>query len=302
MAEIVVEDQGCDIQRGRQSTLFEPLRAGAESQGPGLGLALVGQLVAAQSGMIEADSEPGRGSRFTVRLTLASPAPGNAESTELAAAGPADAATATVLVIEDNDDMREYLRQLLAPSYRCIVAPDAGAGLALARKEMPDLVLSDVMLPGRDGFEVCRELQFDGGPSRADAASGRFSGSHPAQQPRGCCTRHPRQAQSWRHAAVVPRRSRFRQPGRPDDGQPRRWIRAQGRTAGIRRPGRTKALPPVPRAGACHGFGTTVPAGCWSARSKPKPGAPWRVTACSCTSRIPGSAACPRRCWRSCMA
>jgi DNA-binding response OmpR family regulator/sugar lactone lactonase YvrE len=68
---------------------------------------------------------------------------------------------ATVLIVEDNDDMREYLRAALAPRYRCLLASDGAHGVRLALEELPDIVISDVMLPGQDGYAVCREIKGD---------------------------------------------------------------------------------------------------------------------------------------------
>jgi|GEM_PF-269279 len=67
----------------------------------------------------------------------------------------------TVLVVDDNADVRSYVRRWLEPAYRVLEAADGAAGLALARERLPDLVLSDVMMPGIDGNRLCRELKED---------------------------------------------------------------------------------------------------------------------------------------------
>jgi CheY-like chemotaxis protein len=91
------------------------------------------------------------------------PAPGPSEDAEAAEPLQSDPPgwDATVLVIEDNDDMRAYLGELLAPRYHCLLAADGEQGLRLATEESPDLVVSDVMLPGQDGYQVCRALKSD---------------------------------------------------------------------------------------------------------------------------------------------
>ena len=173
-AEFLVEDTGCGIEPERLGQLFEPSPAGPavadRDAEEGLGLALVGQLVQAQGGSVGVESEPGVGSRFWVRLPLANvaparvePAPGPSEDAEAAGllqSGP-PGRDATVLVIEDNDDMRAYLGALLATHYRCLLAGDGEQGLSLALEESPDLVVSDLMLPGQDGYQVCRALKSD---------------------------------------------------------------------------------------------------------------------------------------------
>src|SRR5688572_21021237 len=69
----------------------------------------------------------------------------------------------TILVIDDEDRIVEICRDyLVAAGFNVIVASDGPGGLALARKEQPHLVVLDLMLPGMDGIDVCRELRRDG--------------------------------------------------------------------------------------------------------------------------------------------
>ncbi len=65
----------------------------------------------------------------------------------------------TVLVVDDNSDVRAYIRSHLETSYRIAEAADGKQGISLARQLLPDLVISDVMMPGTDGYQLCRELR-----------------------------------------------------------------------------------------------------------------------------------------------
>ncbi len=67
----------------------------------------------------------------------------------------------TVLVVDDHPDLRAYVRSHLEESYRVVEAGDGAAGLAQARRHLPDVVVSDVMMPEMDGFELCRNLRED---------------------------------------------------------------------------------------------------------------------------------------------
>lgn len=67
----------------------------------------------------------------------------------------------TILVIDDNDDMRRYLRTLLADKFYVLEAADGQSGLKLARESVPDLVVSDVMMPVMDGLQLCKQLKED---------------------------------------------------------------------------------------------------------------------------------------------
>ena len=184
---VAVANTGSYIPPSEQAHVFDRFRqlaGGPHVGGSGIGLALVKELVALQSGDITLSSDPDRGTCFTVNLPLfVAPPPGASaepaedplvpEGTAVAAAraeiGPlddseADAASAaapSVLVIEDNADLRAFVVQELVSRYRVREAPDGEQGLATALAEIPDLVVSDVMMPGLDGFELCGRLKDD---------------------------------------------------------------------------------------------------------------------------------------------
>jgi CheY-like chemotaxis protein len=67
----------------------------------------------------------------------------------------------TVMVIDDNDDLREYIKNLLCANYYVLEASDGKRGLDLAREYVPDLVISDIMMPVMDGLEFCNKLKSD---------------------------------------------------------------------------------------------------------------------------------------------
>jgi signal transduction histidine kinase/streptogramin lyase/CheY-like chemotaxis protein len=183
-ATISVTDTGRGIAPERLPHIFEPFeRAHDEAEripGSGLGLALVHELATAHGGKVEVESTPGRGSTFRVTLPAAVVAAGTvvepmgpSEEARLevaalrAAHDPTQPAPATaesghsVLVIEDNADMRAYLRQVLGGLYSVDFAEDGEAGLERAYATVPDLIVCDVMLPRKDGFEVCHALKSD---------------------------------------------------------------------------------------------------------------------------------------------
>ena len=128
--------------------------------GLGLGLYLVRSLVELHGGTVEVQSGGSRrGAEFTVRLPLAAgDAPARAVVRDpLSGAGPR-----RVLVIEDNTDAAEMLRDLLTgAAHEVEVAPDGQAGVARARALRPDLVLCDIGLPLMDGYAVARALRGD---------------------------------------------------------------------------------------------------------------------------------------------
>jgi len=169
-------------------------------EGTGIGLALVQELVRLHGGAITVDSVPGEGTAFTVRIPLGrahlpadriSSGDGNAARTATSVSGalaftaeaqrwlpddsdasfggvrPDDERSlalerARVLVADDNADMRDYAARLLrAQGWVVETVADGTAALAAARRDPPDLVLSDVMMPGLDGFGLLRALRAD---------------------------------------------------------------------------------------------------------------------------------------------
>jgi signal transduction histidine kinase/DNA-binding NarL/FixJ family response regulator len=179
-----VSDTGRGIDASELPHIFEPFRRGNDDAehipGSGIGLALVHELVTAHGGQVQVESTPGVGSTFRVLLPLAvvratqsDIAAVASEDAQLAvaamSAGNGAAATggalalkeASVLVIEDNPDMRLYLGQVLGGTFQLEFASDGDAGLEAAFREVPDLVVCDIMLPGKDGYEVCNALKTD---------------------------------------------------------------------------------------------------------------------------------------------
>ncbi|MEV6591074.1 SpoIIE family protein phosphatase [Streptomyces acidicola] len=166
-------------------------------EGSGIGLALVKDLVQQHSGTIGVNSRPGQGTTFTVEIPFGTahlPRPSAADRVRTGAApGPSRQATAYVqeaygwatdggpllrteqepgtgaptgreprprlLIADDNRDMRDYLYDLLHTEYDVRLVPDGRAALAAVAESAYDLVLTDAMMPGMDGFELVRALR-----------------------------------------------------------------------------------------------------------------------------------------------
>lgn len=183
MTEIVVIDSGFGIPAEAQSTVFErfaQLDEGTRQGGTGIGLALAKELAELHGGTIDLESIPDQGSTFTVRLPLEEVdvsevtssliphiedlpiggdgygAPGRLPSK---GTSEHDDDRTTILLIEDNDDVRAYVRRSLEERYRILEALDGEGGLQQARAELPDLIVSDVMLPRMSGYDVVRRLK-----------------------------------------------------------------------------------------------------------------------------------------------
>ena len=167
---LTVRDTGIGIEAKHLDELFQPFRQldarlSRQFEGTGLGLALVRKLALLQGGDVEVQSEPGRGSRFTVRLPWVPAREQADEQDSFADAGGADAHREDrplVLLAEDNDVnarvTRDYLR---AQGFEVVVAGDGEEALRLAEEHTAAAIVMDIQLPVMDGLEVIRRLRAD---------------------------------------------------------------------------------------------------------------------------------------------
>ena len=198
-ALLEVEDTGPGIPQAERARIFErfarlPEAQAAQVPGWGIGLSLVHEVAQLHGGKVEVDEAPGGGARFRVRLPRASltsdeqaPPAGEAPTRASFAEQPLPAGAAqvraapwpkerpheeplpprsapashTVLVVEDHAELRALLVDLLAREYQVLESADGEEALRLARERRPDLVLSDVMLPGRSGHSLVEALRGD---------------------------------------------------------------------------------------------------------------------------------------------
>ena len=171
--QLRVADTGIGIDTGQIPHLFNRFYQvddmGSQQQpGTGIGLALVKELIDLQGGQIRVESQPGQGTTFWVELpyqpALASQpvVPTLGEGTlESQSTTSKKAETALILLVEDNNDMAQFIIQSLPSSYRIHRAVDGLDGLEQAGRLMPDLIISDVMMPRMDGYSLCQRLKTD---------------------------------------------------------------------------------------------------------------------------------------------
>jgi signal transduction histidine kinase/ligand-binding sensor domain-containing protein/DNA-binding response OmpR family regulator len=188
-ARIVVRDSGPGIPKGDLDLIFDRFhraRSARTQPGTGIGLALARELVLLHGGSITVASEEGFGSTFTItlrtgrahlapdqvvddgvappltaRLGAAPPLPYLPPAIPNAEGESDDEDATTVLVVDDNAEVRSYVKQHLVSRYRVLEATNGADGLEMARRALPDLVLSDVMMPVMGGYALCRALKAD---------------------------------------------------------------------------------------------------------------------------------------------
>lgn len=191
-----VKDTGTGIPEEQLGHVFDRffqagLTKDKTGQGTGIGLSLTKELISLHRGEIEVHSGEERGTDFVIRLPFgkdhlsdeeieAAPTTtsdrdirkeiaamaletedengGLPERKETAAASE-EGEKISILVVEDHDDMRKHIHNMLEPHYTVIEAVDGKEGIGKAKEFMPDLIISDVMMPGIDGYQLCRTLK-----------------------------------------------------------------------------------------------------------------------------------------------
>ena len=160
-----VEDTGIGIREAELPHIFEPFRQVGDqryrAEGTGLGLSITRQLVALMGGELHVSSEPGRGSLFWFTLALPEVShPLILAERQLPVIVGYEGPTRRLLVIDDRWENRAVMRSLLTPlGFQVLEATDGEVGLELALAEQPDLILTDLVMPALDGFEVVRRLR-----------------------------------------------------------------------------------------------------------------------------------------------
>ena len=180
---ISVADNGCGISSDELPYIFDRFyQAKNAGRGTGIGLAIVKAFTELHHGEVSATSIEGKGSTFTIHIPVRQKGEVTNQSTEKIEQlvepssaeevpnqarhideliQPYQTDKPEVLIIDDNIDIRTYLRSVLSEKYNVSEAADGKAGLELARKIVPDIVLSDIMMPVMDGLAFCQQLKTD---------------------------------------------------------------------------------------------------------------------------------------------
>lgn len=188
---IYVVDTGVGIDAGDLPHIFDTFyqgeNNGGSDTGSGIGLSLVKQMTECMYGHIKVESRLGEGTKFMITLPLQhgnslwekylpdeksdffQPLSVNgggvmlAEDYDVERAGENreinDSMHSSILIVEDNEDVSYYIDQLLKKDYHLLYARNGNEGLEKAKEYMPDLILTDLMMPEMDGYELCREIR-----------------------------------------------------------------------------------------------------------------------------------------------
>ncbi|MCG8308545.1 MAG: response regulator [Cytophagales bacterium] len=181
-AYISVKDNGSGIDSKDLNKIFDRFYQSESSlskPGFGIGLSIAKNIVELHSGLINVESEKDRGSNFGIKLKLgndhfethliknhetvsnASLAVQNLDSNGTNSSDLIKLEHASLLIVEDNQEIRTYLRSIFRNSFRILEAGNGKEGLDIASGEIPDLIISDVMMPVMDGIEFTKKIKTD---------------------------------------------------------------------------------------------------------------------------------------------
>lgn len=176
---LMVEDTGVGIPQADQPHLFERFYQVKASQteiqkGTGLGLSLVREFVQLHGGTVKVESEVGKGTRFLLEFPRSGPAsaapalaPKKEEKTRIStpaslpepAPAPSNEDRPTLLIVEDNPDLRRFIRMEVADQFHTLEAANGEEGLQMAKEHIPDLIITDLMMPKMDGTQLCKQVK-----------------------------------------------------------------------------------------------------------------------------------------------
>ncbi len=182
---IAISDHGCGISQDDLPHIFDLFYQGESGKadlGSGIGLALVKQMTEAMNGSVDVQTSEGEGTTFTISLPVKHKnreypkwipkmiAPSADDHTESlhetveshnSTASDNDNNKRIALVVEDNPDVAAYIHHVLESTFNVIIAHDGQEGLDKAREAIPDIIITDLMMPKIDGLEMCRQLRED---------------------------------------------------------------------------------------------------------------------------------------------
>lgn len=173
---IIVSDTGYGIDNKALPHIFDryyQAEGKHQASGTGIGLALVKSLAELHEGILQVESQVGKGTTFTFRILTENTYPNALHKEERPEAAP-EATESTdiendeqsdvhpmILAVEDNDDIREYIATSFSSNYRIVTAANGKEGLEQALSRIPDIIISDIMMPVMDGIELCKQVKED---------------------------------------------------------------------------------------------------------------------------------------------
>lgn len=182
LISLKIKDNGLGISKEDQAYIFDKFyqvdnTSSTIQQGTGIGLALVKEFVELMQGSIDIESTQGKGSMFSIKIPITNNAILSDSSNLVSrssiitsnivpivsednlSSNEPNINLPLVLIVEDNKDVAHYIKTCLIENYQILHASNGAIGIDLALEKIPDIIISDVMMPIKDGFELCETLK-----------------------------------------------------------------------------------------------------------------------------------------------
>jgi signal transduction histidine kinase/ligand-binding sensor domain-containing protein/DNA-binding response OmpR family regulator len=184
--EIIIEDSGIGIEKDDLDHIFDRFYQAETAQknlGSGIGLALTKELVEIHNGILKVESSKGKGSRFIILLPMGKEHlkpyqitnevvtdttinffqddKNDQELSPVSNSKDSNKTAPVLLIIEDHPDLRQFIKNEFENTFNVVEASDGNEGLDSAINSIPDIIISDIMMPGLDGIELCKRLKTD---------------------------------------------------------------------------------------------------------------------------------------------
>lgn len=176
---IIISDSGQGIKKEELDDIFKLFyrtNNAKASKGMGIGLALTKELVSLHRGKIKVKSASGDGTTFIIKIPISEQSYNDSERItsskeshtvlqtkneidNIKEVDDFDKTKKTILIVEDNFELQSFLKNLLKKTFNILLAENGEEGYYYAKNNIPDLIISDIMMPKMDGIEMCRELK-----------------------------------------------------------------------------------------------------------------------------------------------
>ncbi len=166
MVQVSIEDTGQGIKKEALNQLFTRFyQEDKKKEGKGIGLSIVKEYVEAHEGEVNITSEYTKGTKVSLLLPYEKKEKQGSETVEKfdSSFSPLTQSESThsIMIVEDDRDLREYLSYELSPHYKLYIASNGEKGVQIAKEKLPDLIITDVMMPQMTGMELCQVLKKD---------------------------------------------------------------------------------------------------------------------------------------------
>ncbi len=164
LVQIIVRDTGYGISANALPRIFDSYyqeKGEHQMSGTGIGLSLVKSMVKLHQGTIQVNSQVNQGTEFTISLSASNTYPDSIHRDSPVITETEGTSNKVMLIVEDNKEIREYIRESFMDTFDIHTASNGNEGLQKAIEYSPDIIISDVMMPIMDGIELCKALKED---------------------------------------------------------------------------------------------------------------------------------------------